>query len=341
MATLNEMADKFTAVRSILEDLSISHVKAAGDINYLFSEFKTSEASVRRWRKSRVDPDYALDAADAAVEALKPITSTLTWGPAFNVLESISEPQEAVGPKILYIDIEMTPNLVHTWKLWQADIWHENIVVPSEMICFSAKWEGQPTLFYSVFHDSKQEMLQQVWNLLDAADVVIHFYGKSFDIPKINTELLLAGFSPPSPFKQIDICLQMKKRFSLPSNKLDYISKILGTSGKKKGIGYENWLKVMANDPAAWKIMKEYSIQDTEVLPEIFHKVKGWFTHVPNFAAITGKFVCPACGSDTLEKRGFTYTSVSAYQRYHCTKCGKWSRDTKRISGAGITAISD
>lgn len=338
MTALYEVAEKYNFVNAVLCDLSIGHKEAAEKIFYL-SGFKTTESSVRRWRRGRVDPDLPSEAAEAARDALKPITGTPVGGQAPRPAQTLSE-LHSDEMRVLYIDIEMTPNLVHTWKLWQADIWHENIIVPTEMICFSAKWAGDQTQFYSTFHDGKQKMLSHVWALLDEADIVVHYYGKSFDIPRINTELLLGGFPPPSPFKQLDLCLQVKRKFGFPSNKLDYVSKVLGTSGKKKGIGYENWVKCMAGDPEAWRIMEEYSRQDTEVLPEIHAKIGPWISS-PSVALRNKLTACPSCGNVTLEKRGFAYTSVSTYQRYHCTQCGKWCRDTKRISGVGVTAISD
>jgi hypothetical protein len=41
------------------------------------------------------------------------------------------------------------------------------------------------------------------------------------------------------------------------------------------------------------------------------------------------------CGG-RFHKRGFAYTSVSAYQRYVCVDCGSWFKGGKRIHGVDL-----
>ncbi|NIV35232.1 MAG: hypothetical protein GWN58_38990, partial [Anaerolineae bacterium] len=48
-------------------------------------------------------------------------------------------------------------------------------------------------------------MLEGAWELLDEADAVVHYNGKKFDIPTLNREFVKYGFTPPSPYKQIDL----------------------------------------------------------------------------------------------------------------------------------------
>jgi hypothetical protein len=183
-------------------------------------------------------------------------------------------------------------------------------------------------------------MVSKVWSLLDEADVVLTYNGTSFDLPYLNGEMLLAGMKPPSPYRQIDLLLAVRKQFKFPSNKLAYITEALGLEGKVKHEGFELWTKCMAGDPKAWKKMERYNKRDVTLLEELYELLQPWIPSHPSHAAFTGEHVCPACGSDDLKRRGFAYTAVSKFDQWLCSSCGKWSRSTHRETGAGITAVT-
>ena len=42
--------------------------------------------------------------------------------------------------------------------------------------------------------------------------------------------------------------------------------------------------------------------------------------------------VCPKCGSQHVNKRGFAETNVGKFQRYRCDDCGSWSRVWRGIT---------
>ena len=94
------------------------------------------------------------------------------------------------------------------------------------------------------------------------------------------------------------------------------------------------WVRCMNNDKEAWKQMLEYNIQDVILLEELYNKLIPWTTNPINQQALHDEFVCPACGSIHLEKRGFYYPvkSASKYQRFKCTDCGKWSRGNRNLN---------
>ena len=243
--------------------------------------------------------------------------------------------------RILFLDIESSPILTYVWGTWKQNINPDMIVEPSKIICFAAKWLGETeTKFYSVYHDSADNMLLELWLLLNAADVVVHYNGKKFDIPRINTAFITYGFTPPSPYRQIDLLLTVRSIFEFDINKLGYVSKVLKTSGKKETGGIGLWLGCMKNDPDSWKKMMEYNIQDILTLEECYNMMLPWITGHPSFAAFSGKLVCPSCGKDKLTRRGYYYTSVSKYARFMCENCGTWSRNSKRVSGAEITGVA-
>ena len=46
-------------------------------------------------------------------------------------------------PKVLVIDIETSPNVVYAWGLWDQNIGISQVIEPSRVLCFAAKWVGQ------------------------------------------------------------------------------------------------------------------------------------------------------------------------------------------------------
>lgn len=245
--------------------------------------------------------------------------------------------------KILCIDIETTPNLAHVWGLWEQNIGLTQLREATTMMCFAAKWVGEKNVFfYSGYKNGHQEMVQKAYDLLNEADVVMHYNGKRFDVPHLNREFLNQGLTPPAPFKQIDLMQVVKKQFKFPSYKLDYVSKYLGLAGKTKHAGHQLWVDCMNGVPSAWTKMKSYNKQDVRLLEQMYEFLRPWITTHPNYTLHgemnTDADTCPVCGSQSLKPQGFAYTQMGKYQRYQCAECGKWSRSSKR---AGFVSIRE
>jgi predicted RNA-binding Zn-ribbon protein involved in translation (DUF1610 family) len=232
--------------------------------------------------------------------------------------------------KILLIDIETAPNKVYTWGLWNQNISINQIQEPGYTLCWAAKWHGgDKIMFRSTHNDGKQKMLEEAYELLDNADAVVHYNGTRFDIPILNQEFALMGWSPPSPIKHIDLLRTARSQFRLASNKLDYVASYLGLGSKVQHKGMPLWTGCMAGDAASWKIMERYNKGDVILLGKVYRALKPWVKNHPNFGLYTqkGKPVCPNCGSVHIVKRGLYNTATLSYQRYRCSSCGTWSRD--------------
>jgi hypothetical protein len=235
--------------------------------------------------------------------------------------------------KILLLDIETAPNLVHVWGLWNQNISLPQIIDSGYVLCWSAKWYGEDTITYdSIYHSSKEHMLQTIYELLDEADVVIHYNGTKFDIPTLNKEFVEEGLLPPSPFKQIDLLTTARKQFRFPSNKLDYIAQALKIGKKTKHRGHNLWIDCMNMNKSAWEEMIEYNINDVALLEGVYERLKPWIKNHPNRFLYTEKAGCPTCGAENIQKRGFAYTTVGRYQRFCCKDCGSWFRSFKNLN---------
>jgi hypothetical protein len=253
-----------------------------------------------------------------------------------------------VAPRILVLDIETSPNLVYTWGLFRQNIGINQIVKPTEIICFSAKWLGGKMQFCSSYdyslekitEESKHNMVAVLWTLLDQADAIIHYNGQSFDIPHINREFLQQDMTPPSPYAQIDLYRTVRSRFRHASNKLDWVAQELGIGSKTTHEGFGLWERCLQGDPLAWARMERYNRQDVKLTEALYRRLLPWITNHPALNLITGtEHSCPVCSSLDLTKRGLAHTKTSTFQQWQCNECGSYSRSGKRLSGVDLRQV--
>jgi DNA polymerase elongation subunit (family B)/predicted RNA-binding Zn-ribbon protein involved in translation (DUF1610 family) len=236
--------------------------------------------------------------------------------------------------RLLLVDIETAPHVGYVWGLWQQNIGLSQLLESGYVLCWSAKWLGDDDVMFDSVHRSKpKKMLKRIHALLDEADAVVHYNGTKFDIPVLNKEFLLHGLTPPSSYKQIDLYNTAKSRFRFASNKLDYIAQQLGVGSKHKHEGFELWVKCMNNDADAWATMELYNKQDVNLLEQVYYLFRPWIRNHPNTGLYSdnGSVVCPACGGESLVRRGFAFTTTGRYQRYRCGTCGHWSRSRSGV----------
>jgi len=239
--------------------------------------------------------------------------------------------------KILYLDIETSPNVAHVWGIWQQNVSINQLLESSYTLCWAAKWKGdREVLFDSVFQSRPRTMIKRIHALIEQADMVVHYHGTSFDIPTLNKEFLLQGMAPPSPVKEMDLLRVVRKRFRFPSNKLDYVAQRLGLGKKYAHEGHTLWIKCMANDPKAWKEMEAYNRHDVVLLEKLYEKLLPWISpgHLSH-AVFAVEAVCPTCGHPNAHRRGFAYTGTGKYQRFQCQRCHAWYRSKDNLIAKG------
>jgi DNA polymerase elongation subunit (family B) len=246
------------------------------------------------------------------------------------------------GPRILTIDIETSPHIAAVFGRFKQDISMKQILEESRVICFAAKWHGsKKVIFRSTFHDGREAMVQEAWDLMDQADVLVHFNGRRFDIPRLNTEYTLGNLPEPAPSLDVDLLQVVRRRFGFASNKLDDVLWALGLGRKVAHSGIDLWLRCREDDPKAWALMKKYCIGDTVKEEKLYDRVLPWIKGHPNVALFTGDTAgCRWCGSTDLVRRGFAHTSTSSYQRYRCSNCNAWSRGAKAVTRTDLRGIA-
>ena len=253
----------------------------------------------------------------------------------------LEQPTDAA--RVLLIDIETSPLRSATWGLWQQNVGLEMIETEWFILSYSAKWlaDTPDKIMYKdmrgiVDTENDTHLLDDLWKLLDEADVVIGQNSKRFDTKKINARLIMNGYKPPSPYKQIDTLHIAKAQFGFTSNKLAWMTDKLCTTNKKlthsKFSGFVLWKEMLLDNPEAWDECELYNKMDVLSLEELYLRMAAWDGKHPNFNLYTDKpeHVC-RCGSKRVVESGFAYTAKSKFQQYRCLDCGATTRNSVNL----------
>lgn len=248
-------------------------------------------------------------------------------------------------PRVLYVDIETSPNLADVWGLWDQNVGLSQLRQSSRIIGFGAKWRGQKSVRWQGEYDPdtgdltrQRQMLEAAHALYDEADVIVTYNGDKFDNKHFNGEWVSAGLTPPSPSLSLDLFKVVRQNFKFPSNKLQYVSERLLGVGKVKHQGHGLWRECLDDDVdpdvrrRAWSTMARYCRRDVALLEPLHDRLEPWLPKGINFALLAGPsdaLGCQKCGSEDLESRGTAYTATRAYPQYRCRDCGGWTRDPR------------
>lgn len=245
--------------------------------------------------------------------------------------------------RLLTIDIETRPMESRHWGLWGQNIGISSIQKPDGVLCFAAQFAGERKVhFASQWGDGERGMARAAFRLMDEADVVMGWNSDKFDIPWLQRLFCEQKLGEPSPFKRLDLMKKVKRKFRLPSYKLQFVATWLGVGSKLRTGGMDLWDDVLAGDPKARDKMRRYNIQDTRLTGDVYAELnaRGWVSSPVN-QSIRGGHVCPHCGGNELQGRGVYESLTRAYQRYFCKGCKRWSIGSQSLpGGAELKAVA-
>ena len=237
-------------------------------------------------------------------------------------------------PRILFIDIETFPNVSYTWGKYD-----QNVIDFKQESCiatYAAKWLGEKEVFAKALPDFKgykpgsyndRLLVEDIRNLLSAADIVVAHNGDAFDFKVINSRFIFYKITPPAPYKTIDTKKMAKDVARFNSNKLDDLARYFG-EGRKIDTTFKLWLDCIAGDEKAWAKMVAYNKHDVRLLEKVYLRLRPFSRQHPNIGAFQNKPSCPRCGGSHIEWRGYSITTTRKYKRFQCRECGGWGRAT-------------
>lgn len=308
---------------------------ASQKLHELVSKYKKLYSDLGRPPRRR----EFLDLANVSDYALREFTLT-DIARASGLLEEDEEVTLPRKPKILLLDIETAPIIAHTWGVYDVTVGHKQVVKDWHLLSYAAKWLDSPKIYYSDQRDmidvsDDRGLLDELWHLIDEADILVGHNLQKFDIKKIKARFLFHKLLPPSPYRIIDTLLIARRQFACTRNTLEYLADYLKLAHKKSKHGefdgHSLWVECMKGNLKAFKAMAKYNKLDVIVLEEVYLELIKWDKSI-NFGVYTEENVC-SCGSTQFKKHGIMVTNSGRYARYLCKVCGKsWSDKFNLIS---------
>lgn len=237
-------------------------------------------------------------------------------------------------PVVILIDIETSPNISYLWGTYQQNslkvLENSKIISVSWKELDSAKINVKALVDYKSYKKgiiNDEQLVKEIWKVLDKADVVVGHHSDAFDLKKLNARFVYYGLNAPSAYKTVDTKKVASKYFKFDGNSLNALSGYFGLGQKVNNGGFELWVRCMAGDMKAWKLMKDYNKQDVLLLEKLYLKLRPFINNHPNLNLVTDTLgeSCPSCQSRNMQKRGFSITKTGRKQRFQCGDCGSWS----------------
>ena len=236
-------------------------------------------------------------------------------------------------PRILYFDLETTPLQAWVWRMGDQTVRHGQLVTGRDsydVICVTYCWnDGKPAkaMDWGFEEQNSKQMLADFDKLIIEADVVIGKNSDRFDNKHLNFHRMMNGQSGMPDWTKYtdDLEKQMRKHFgqALPSQSLDYISKILGLGGKIK-MEMSDWINIVEKTEEenlgkkALAKMVKYGKKDVEDTRTIWEYVEAHITPKYNRSVNSEHGSCATCGSYDLIKNGIRRQGQIIYQTYRC-----------------------
>ena len=243
------------------------------------------------------------------------------------------------APKILILDLETAATVALTFGRFKVNLGQDNIVTEGGWIlCASYCWLGEDKIH--TLRLTRQEVLgcddsrivAAFWELYEQADAIVAHNSQQFDHKVLQARSAFNGFPPLPTVKVLDTLILAKKHMRLPSNKLDSIGEYFGLGRKIDNGGINLWKRVQSGDAQAMQEMVEYCEQDTELLTQVYLRLRAIGHAGSDFNAglyhNDNKLRCRRCGSEHVHQTGRTSnTSMSIFTEFRCDDCGAVQRD--------------
>lgn len=215
--------------------------------------------------------------------------------------------------KVLFLDIEATD--------LEADI--------GNVLSIGYKWaHEEKTHVLSILDypgkkiNDDSRLLAKFRPVFEEADIVVHHFGDFYDIPFLQTRMLVHGMQPLPKVATVDTWRIAKKRLKFGSNRLARILEVLGCPYEKSPVKLSLWADARCGNKKAMKYVIEHNRLDVLVLEWVFNKTKAVWDQMPRVYVAQSERTCPTCGKEAGHSKGLRAASKHQYRRMVCTACG-------------------
>lgn len=142
------------------------------------------------------------------------------------------------------------------------------------VVVVSIKPFGKPPITFSAAPGKDKALLEKVAVELSKYQVWVTFYGKMFDIPFINSRLLLNKLPPLSKNHHVDMYWVIKSRTALSRRNQAHLLEWLETPSKKMSVSPNVWAHMAAQPTESLKILRERCASDVTGLEAMYKRTK-------------------------------------------------------------------
>lgn len=238
--------------------------------------------------------------------------------------------------KRLFFDIETSYYLVPTFQFWKVNINPDNILREKKIICIAYKWQYEDKVHVLKWDENQDDtkLIKDFIQVIKDADELIAHNGDKFDIKELRTRAILTGNLMFPIYRTLDTLKKSRQYFRFPSNKLDYLGKVLNVGRKLDHEGMKLWIDICEHkNKASLKKMVEYCVQDVAVLEDVYFAMSPYIYHNTNMAVLKGgeKWHCPECASQNVQLSHTDATAMGYIKRHmKCNSCRKFYKISNR-----------
>lgn len=241
-------------------------------------------------------------------------------------------------PKILFYDLETTPNLGYTWGKYQQNV--IQFQKRRELLSFAYSYEGQSKIICETREGKKtdKKLVIKLHKILEDADISVAHNGDSFDNRVARARMIFHGLRPLKTLSTIDTKRSASAYFMFDSNSLDDLCQYLKIGKKMATPGFSLWTGCMEDDPKSWRIMARYNKHDVKLLKEVYQQLRPWIINHPNIAKLLdphrSNTRCPNCAGKHIQSKGYRASAASVLKRWRCMNQGCGREFLARIGAA-------
>lgn len=228
--------------------------------------------------------------------------------------------------KRLYFDVETSPNVILDFACgYNKHVGYNQIIDERKVICICYKWEGQKKVYHLAWDKNKcdKKAIKSFLGVLRSADEIIAHNGDRFDIKWLRGRCFIHGLDMMPAYNTVDTLKEARKQFNLNSNRLDYLSKITGGTGKIQ-TNWDMWVKItLENHRPSLNAMIKYCKVDVLELERVHQKMKPYIKPKTGIERAMYNY-CPECGGDTTIDKRRILASGTRMVQLKCRECGKY-----------------
>lgn len=125
-----------------------------------------------------------------------------------------------------------------------------------------------------------RELVKQIRDRLNEADIIVSYNGRRFDIPYLNARLVYWGDDVLPKKKHVDMLYQVRYKLKLSSSRLESAQNFLGLDEHKTKMIPQIWIPAVTGDKASMDYIVDHCRRDVVVLHDVYDKLKHLITVV-------------------------------------------------------------